>query len=539
MLQYIVKRIVMMIPTLLGISLVTLLLVHLAPGDPVQAQFGGAMSTGQITAAEIESLRRTYFLHLPLFINPSPEDADDVNRHVIEQFHSREERERDGAIRRLSRRGVIVLPEAVEALEDPEVRAHVLTGLKRLAARMGIAEELSAAADASAFWKDYLEAHRGEFTESAVEDAVAALIRGDKGAMARIHRLDTVALDELFRALSRLPKGDAPSRRIMDAISHITGVDITIRPGESQEGIARAYDDWERWWYTRKADYQHFRGFRLATAIVTETQYYRWVVRLLTLDFDRSSKDNVPVREKLKKRLGVTVTLAMLSLIIAYLVAVPIGVYSAIRQYTMVDQFITLLLFILYSLPSFWVAMLLQQYLCGVDPAGWDIFPLVGLESEGAEALGPLDRLLDWIRHLVLPVFCLSYASFASLSRYQRVGMLDTIRQDYIRTARAKGLSERTVILKHALRNSVIPIITLIGLQLPYLVGGAVIVELIFQINGMGLETFEAIRTRDLNWIMASVSLTAVMTMVGLLVSDILYAIVDPRISVGEGGTNA
>jgi peptide/nickel transport system permease protein len=132
---------------------------------------------------------------------------------------------------------------------------------------------------------------------------------------------------------------------------------------------------------------------------------------------------------------------------------------------------------------------------------------------------------------LILPVFCLSYVSFATLSRYQRSGMMETVRQDYIRTARAKGLKERAVIFRHALRNSLIPILTLLGLQIPYLIGGSVIVERVFAIEGMGLETFEAIRGRDYNWILAVSFLTALLTLFGILLSDILYALVDPRIT--------
>jgi len=141
-----------------------------------------------------------------------------------------------------------------------------------------------------------------------------------------------------------------------------------------------------------------------------------------------------------------------------------------------------------------------------------------------------------------MPVFCLTYISLASLSRYQRVAMLDVIRQDYIRTARAKGVGPLRLIFHHALRNAVLPIVTLLGLQLPYLIGGSVIVEQLFSINGMGFETFEAILYRDYNWIMAVVTLSAVLTMFGVLLADVAYALVDPRIGLGGrrgGGARA
>ena len=145
-------------------------------------------------------------------------------------------------------------------------------------------------------------------------------------------------------------------------------------------------------------------------------------------------------------------------------------------------------------------------------------------------------------KHLLMPVFCLTYVSLASLSRYQRVAMLEVIRQDYIRTARAKGVGPVRLVVRHALRNALLPIVTLLGLQLPYLIGGSVIVEQLFSINGMGYETFEAILYRDYNWIMAVVTLSAVLTMFGVLIADVLYAIVDPRIGLGGrrgGGARA
>jgi peptide/nickel transport system permease protein len=154
--------------------------------------------------------------------------------------------------------------------------------------------------------------------------------------------------------------------------------------------------------------------------------------------------------------------------------------------------------------------------------------PIQGLHSEGNASY------TDLARHLLLPLVCLTYASFASLSRYMRSGMLEVIRQDYIRTARAKGLAERAVILRHALRNSLISVITLLGLTLPALVGGAVIVERIFGLPGMGQLSFEAIQSKDIPVLMGATALAGVLTMLGLLLSDVLYVIVDPRIQVGE-----
>jgi peptide/nickel transport system permease protein len=205
------------------------------------------------------------------------------------------------------------------------------------------------------------------------------------------------------------------------------------------------------------------------------------------------------------------------------------------------DQIITVILFMLYSLPGFWVGIMLLVFLAsgGYVNCSWTempgCFPLQGWHSfQGFDQMTFMQKVGDVAWHIVLPIVTLTYASFASLSRYMRTGMLETIRQDYIRTARAKGLTERTVILKHAFRNSVLPIITLLGLQLPFLIGGAVIVEMIFGIRGMGLVALEGLRMPDYPLVITIVAFTAVITMVGILISDLLYAVVDPRITLGE-----
>jgi peptide/nickel transport system permease protein len=269
-------------------------------------------------------------------------------------------------------------------------------------------------------------------------------------------------------------------------------------------------------------------------------QYGKLVRRLVTLDLGTRWQDGRPIAEILGEALPVTLLLSFLSLSLSYLVAIPIGMYSAVRQYSLSDQIITVILFMLYSLPGFWVGIMLLVFLAsgGYVNCPWTdtpgCFPLQGWHSfEGFEQMGLFGRVGDVAWHIVLPIITLTYASFASLSRYMRTGMLETIRQDYIRTARAKGLKERTVILKHAFRNSVIPIITLLGLQLPFLIGGAVIVEMIFGIRGMGLVALEGLRMPDYPLVITIVAFTALITMVGILLSDILYAVVDPRITLG------
>lgn len=257
-------------------------------------------------------------------------------------------------------------------------------------------------------------------------------------------------------------------------------------------------------------------------------QYLLWLGRLVRLDFGESYKDFRPVRDKIAEALPVTLQINLISILLIYLISVPIGVYSATHHRSRGDAALTLALFVLYSLPSFWVAMLLILYLGGGEY--WDLFPSYGLNQFGADQWPWWRWLADRAWHLALPVFCLTYGGLAALSRYARAGMIETIRQDYIRTARAYGFSEKVVVFKYALRNSLIPIITLLGTLLPALIGGSVIIEKVFSIPGMGRLGFEAILSRDYPLVMGILSISALLTLGGLLVSDLMYAIVDPRV---------
>jgi peptide/nickel transport system permease protein len=257
-------------------------------------------------------------------------------------------------------------------------------------------------------------------------------------------------------------------------------------------------------------------------------QYVLWLKRLVTLDFGKSYKDRRPVLEKIGEALPITLQINILSILIIYVLSVPLGVFSAVKQATWADSFITFLLFLLYSLPSFWVAMLLIYFLGGGQY--WDWFPIYGISSLGADQMTWGPWLWDRLWHLTLPTFCLTYAGFAYISRYARAGMIDVIRQDYIRTAKAYGFSNKVVIFKYAFRNSLIPIITLLGTLLPTLLGGSVIIEQIFSIPGMGRLGFEAILSRDYPLVMGILAISAMLTLVGLILSDILYAVTDPRI---------
>jgi peptide/nickel transport system permease protein len=260
-------------------------------------------------------------------------------------------------------------------------------------------------------------------------------------------------------------------------------------------------------------------------------QYTVWVKKLAVLDFGRSfAPDNRPVVDKIKERIPVTLSLNIISLIIEFGVAIPIGILAAIRRDTLFDKGMTVFVFIGFAVPTFWLA-LLCMYLFGVR-LGW--LPISGLHSMGSEGFTFIHWFLDLLKHLFLPVSVAAFGSLAGLSRYMRSTMLDVIRQDYITTARAKGLPERTVIFRHALRNALLPVITLLGLSVPGLIGGSVIFETIFAIPGMGQLFYGGVMSRDYPLVMGILVIGAGLTLIGNLLADIGYAMADPRIRHGN-----
>ena len=259
-------------------------------------------------------------------------------------------------------------------------------------------------------------------------------------------------------------------------------------------------------------------------------QYIDWVKRFVMLDFGKSFVDSKKVLDKIKERVPITLTINLLSLLLIIFIAVPIGVLSATRQYSLFDKLTTVFVFLGFSTPTFWLALILM-IIFGV---GLGLLPISGIQSIDVSGMGPFDRLLDWIKHLVLPVGLSAFGGIAGFSRYSRSSMLEVIRQDYIRTARAKGLSEFDVIVRHALRNALMPIVTILGLSVPGLIGGSVIFETIFAIPGMGQLFYSSAMSRDYPTIMGILVIGAVLTLIGNLIADISYALVDPRIRVKE-----
>lgn len=257
-------------------------------------------------------------------------------------------------------------------------------------------------------------------------------------------------------------------------------------------------------------------------------QYINWLKRILRLDFDRSFVDGRNVKDKIFESVRITIGISVLSILLILIIAIPIGVLSAVKQYSTFDKISTVFVFVGYSTPSFWLALLLM-ILFGVY-LGW--LPISGIQSVDTSGMNTLERILDIAKHLILPVGVSAFGGIASMSRYSRSSMLEVIRQDYIRTARAKGLSEHSIIMKHAFKNALMPILTILGLMVPALIGGSVIFETIFAIPGMGKLFIDSAFARDYPTIMGILTIGAVLTLLGNLIADVSYALADPRIRI-------
>ncbi len=261
-------------------------------------------------------------------------------------------------------------------------------------------------------------------------------------------------------------------------------------------------------------------------------QYFRWLGSFARGDFGYSFGQLRPISEILPTVLWNTLQLMIVAIVAIFVLGMLIGILQAVRQYSVVDNVLTFFALFFYSMPSFWLAlMLILVFSLKASQWGWDIqFPASQMTSVGYEFYTTGQKLTDRLMHMILPATALGIGGAAGIARYMRGSMLEVIHQDYIRTARAKGLSERMVIFKHALRNALIPIVTLLGLYLPILLSGSVLVETIFAWPGMGRLIVDAIFQRDYPLVMATSFIAAGLVVAGNLLADVLYAVVDPRI---------
>ncbi|HYO75935.1 MAG TPA: ABC transporter permease [Thermoanaerobaculia bacterium] len=259
-------------------------------------------------------------------------------------------------------------------------------------------------------------------------------------------------------------------------------------------------------------------------------QYLYWVRGAIVFDFGTSIDDRRPVRERILEKLPNTFQLNFIAFALAALIGIPIGLWSATRSGRLTERASAVGFFLMYSLPSFWVALLLMQFFA----VRLQLLPLFGMTGDDYLELSAAGRFADRASHLVLPVLTMTYAQLAIFARFSKSALTEVIRQDFIVAARAKGTGPAAVLWRHAFRNALIPLITLFGITVPYLISGSVIVEEIFQWDGVGLLYIDSVLSRDYPTVMGLTVITAVVTLLAGLVADILYAIADPRVRLGE-----
>ncbi|MDP6686101.1 MAG: ABC transporter permease [Candidatus Omnitrophota bacterium] len=257
-------------------------------------------------------------------------------------------------------------------------------------------------------------------------------------------------------------------------------------------------------------------------------QYMDWLKRLVRMDFGLSFMDSRPVIEKIRERIPITLGINLASILLILLIGIPIGVTSAVKEGSFYDRSMTIFVFVGFAIPTFWLSLMLMD-LVGVR---WGLLPVSGIKSLEFDKFSLGEKIVDIARHLILPIFVSAFGGLAGISRYMRSNMVHVLKQDYIRTARAKGLSEKDVVYKHGLRNALLPVVTILGLSIPGLIGGSVIFESIFSIPGMGRLFYESVMARDYPVIMGVLVIGAVLTLLGNLLADVSYASVDPRIKL-------
>jgi peptide/nickel transport system permease protein len=478
--KYIVKRLLLMIPTFFAISLIVFLVMHAAPGQPgASVQGAGDASQDADKGAENEAytlFKQQFNLDKPVLFNSRYNLSDATVLSALEDS--------------LNLSGDVEPGRQIEAKEQ-------LTD-----------------------WAVY-----------AVPGLHLALVsHSDKSVRSRASKwLSSAAKKRLKNAHTR-----RPTREQMEADTARMKHNLKIKTWifEANATASAEAEVLTKWKEYVEADVDRRWNFTFGSkmsAFFLDTQFAKYWSNILHLDFGVSHLYKEDVLSLVQKKLRYSICLSVATLLIIYLVSVPLGIWSAANANSPADRVVTVVLFMLYSLPSFWVATILLNFLTKGTP--FEILPTGGFSSIDTGDLTTIDYIKDVIWHITLPVLCMTYGGLAALSRYARTGLLDVIRSDYVRTARAKGLSEGVVIVKHAARNGMIPIITLLATLLPALIGGSVVIEFIFQIPGIGSFMFESIQARDYNVVMCILLITSLLTLVGMLLADLLYALVDPRIT--------
>ena len=603
---YILRRLLVMIPTLVGVTIVSFCIMQLAPGDPLLAQAGpGGMAGQSLQTREAYLIqKRDLKLDKPLLINlrgfrdysatargiayffslsrdelraalselAGGDDPQTVERRAflrrlgIDQFDARladpqqyprlAEAIANHLLVYCEDLGRYAVPALIELLESPDTSPAMRIGAIRGLSRMVVEPFVYTysreprdveTAQVQATWQVWWERNQQRFEPVPAERA--AQVRQRIAEMS-----DESTRADLFEQLEAFDQGDMPvfvevlldddstlSEKVVAALGLRLFVGQPLRVDVPLGADAALVDDiarnWQLHFAARESEYQPSWPLRLAR-VISDTQYAHMIWRLATFNFGRSAlRTREPVAERIWRAFLVSAPLMLLAQALIYVVSIPLGVICAVNRGGWIDRLISFKLFVLYSVPPFVAGMLFLLLFCYGDYFKW--FPMQGLHSEGAESLPLIPYLLDYLWHIVLPVTCLSLFSLAVVAMYARTSMLDVIGQDYIRTARAKGVPERRVITRHALRNALIPIVTLFANFLPAMLGGSVIIEVLFGIPGLGRLSWASIEQKDFPTLMALIYIDAIVVMASILLTDLLYVLIDPRIGFDrqEAGT--
>lgn len=473
MLRYLLKRLLLFVPMLLIISFIAFGMNQCTPGDPVEAALEKAGVPATAYAREYRQKAIALGLHRPVFYSTLTSLAYPDTLHQITP-----ERRRETASKLIAQYGN--WPAIADYLQQAAQLKKSLSAIEDTAAAPALRTAMIA-----------LEQLPQAYEKAAVQSA-----------------LDSISMALSAPAIRALPENPA---------AQFVAVKQAFQQLESTAS---------RWKLYVPVVYWH--GF--------DNQYHQWLAAIARGDFGVSLQDGRPVSSKIKDAMKWTVTLNLSAIFLAYIFSIPLGVYTATRRGSKADRGISMALFALNSMPSFWVASLLILFFTSPE-YGMNFFRVLGPYSLSADASFG-ERLGSSVTALLLPVFCLTYGSLAFIARQVRAGMVSALEQDYIRTARAKGLGGRLVIWKHAFRNALFPLITLFASILPSALAGSVVIENLFNIPGMGQLMIKSIGNDDWPVIYTILMLASLLTMAGILVADLLYAVADPRVDLNKRNRN-
>lgn len=496
--KYILRRIFIFIPTLVIITLLGFIISVNAPGDPVERMVVAAQSGGEVGSQTVNQIEQKKFwrkklgLDLPIFYFSISSLAKPDSLYKVFDRNERESLER---LIDLYGNWNEIHPyfRSLETFYTTLVSTKIDTNVVAADKRAVVTENFNRV-------KFEVLALKSSYDDRVIEA-----------------KLSTIS--QIFNNYPVFERFKANINTIRQQYSNIKANETSWKNYIPKLNFYKN-NQYDRWMF---GDGNRLTG---KNAIYTKG--------ILRGDFGTSYVTKQPISDVIASKIGWSMFFALLSVLLAYLVSIPLGVKAAANRGSKFDRVSSVILFLLYSMPSFWIATLLLMTFA--NPDMFHVFPASGVKPATGypEDASFWDQVTLSLPYIILPLICYTYSSFAFLSRTMRVSMIDVVGQDYIRTARAKGLSNRKVIWKHAFRNSLLPIITMFANIFPLAIGGSVILETIFTIPGMGYEAFYAIQNNNYPMIIAVLTIASFLTLVGFLISDILYAIVDPRISYSK-----